>query len=239
MTFQDFLASIGVQSEFSFWALIIFLTSIGVEIIPSFKWNPWSSLFKWIGSKLNTHIDARLESVQNDIKTVRGEIKAVELKVDNVQDELSKHKAESEMKALEDTRRDILDFCNACMNGRKHTKEQYAFMMSQCDKYKIYIHENDVQNGVIEAAMDEIDRLYHERLRKNDFLREGEDPEEHIRKSIIEEVIKEVHKLYDGYSGRKQKTGATADEVLQRAKAARSVKKISESRPEEKGEAIS
>ena len=208
MTFQEFLQNVGL-TEISFWGIVIFLTSIGIEIIPKFKWSPWSSLFKWIGSKFNTRIDSKLEDVRGEIKTVRGEIKAVELKVDHVQNELGKHKTESEMKALEDTRRDILDFCNACMNGRKHTKEQYVFMISQCDKYKKYIKENNIENGVIEAAMDEIDRLYHDRLRKNDFLKEGEDPEEHVRKSIIEEVIKEVHRLYDTCPGRSKSVAVT------------------------------
>lgn len=197
MSFQDFLSSIGLSTT-SFWGIVLFLASIGIEIIPKFKWSPWTALFKWIGSKFNTHIDEKLD-------TVRGEIKTIDQKVDKVQGELKKHITESEMKTLQDTRRDILEFCNACMNGRKHTKEQYDFMIKQCDVYEKYIKDNDVKNGVIEAAIKEIRRLYEERLHKNDFLKEGEDPEEYIRKNIIDEVVREFHKLYDTCPGRVRK----------------------------------
>ncbi len=208
MTFQEFLQNIGL-TEISFWGILVFLMSIGIEVIPKVKWRPWSSLISWLGSKLNTHIDNKLEEVRTDIKKVQGEIKAVELKVDNVQDKLSKHITESSMKDLADTRRDILDFANACMNGRKHTQEQYKFILKKCDKYRAYVKENNIENGEINGAMDEIMRLYKERRQKNDFLKEGEDPEEHVRRSIIEEVIKEVHRLYDTCPGRSKSLTVT------------------------------
>lgn len=209
MTFQEFLQYIGL-TEISFWGILVFLMSIGIEIIPKIKWRPWSSLVSWIGSKLNKHIDDKLEDVRTDIKKVQGEIKAVEIKVDSVQDKLQEHVSESVMKDLTDTRRDILDFANACMNGRKHTQEQYKFMLKKCDKYIKYVKENNIENGEIENAIEEIKRLHKERLRKNDFLKEGEDPEVHIRKSIIEEVIREVHRLYDACPGRSKSVTATA-----------------------------
>lgn len=235
MTFQEFLSSIGIQSEFSFWTLLIFLTSIGIEIIPTFKWSPWTSLFKWIGSAFNSKIDSKMDSV-------RGELKVLDTKIDRVQKELDKHIADSKVKELQDTRRDILDFCNSCMNGRKHTKEQYDFMIKQCDIYEKYVRDNDIKNGVIEAAIKEIRRLYDERIQKNDFLKEGEDPEELVRKSIIDEVVLEFHKLYDGCPARLRKNEATGEEVLRRAKAAKSnrsvkVVKTKETKTEDKGEA--
>ena len=208
MTFQDFIHNIGL-TEASFWGILIFLMSIGIEIIPKFKWSPWSSLFKWIGSKFNTRIDAKLDTVKEDIKNVNTKVDNVQTEVRSVQSDLDRHISESEMKALRDTRRDILDFCNACMNNRRHTKEQYVFMLKQCDRYKQYIHENKLQNGEIEAAMEEIDRLYKDRLRKNDFLKEGEDPEEYIRRSIIEDVVHEFHKLYDGCPARSRTVSTT------------------------------
>ena len=202
MTFQDFLSSIGLSTT-SFWGIMLFLASIGIEIIPKIKWSPWSALIRWIGSKFNTHIDAKLD-------TVREEVKAVDKKVTNVQAELTKHISESEAKTLADMRRDILDFSNACMNGRKHTKEQFEFMIDRCDKYEEYITINKITNGVIESAIKEIRRLYDERLRKNDFLKEGEDPEEHIRKSIIDEFIAGIHKYQDACPARSEKMAALA-----------------------------
>ena len=198
MTFQEFLVKVGL-SEFSFWGIVLFLASWGIELTPKIKWNPWTALFKWIGEKFNTHIDTKLE-------TVREEIKTVDTKVTKVQTELTKHMAESEKKALQDTRNTILDFSNACMNGRRHTKEQYEFMINQCDKYEEYINKNKVKNGVIETAIKEIRRLYDERIHKNDFLKEGEDPEEYVRKEVVDRLVKELRDLYNECPVRKGNT---------------------------------
>ena len=216
MTLQDFLMKIGL-SEFSFWGILLFLASIGIELTPKIKWNPWTALFKWIGEKFNTHIDSKLE-------TVRGDIKVLDGKVTKVQNELTRHISESEAKALQDTQRDILEFGNACMNGRKHTREQFDFMIAQCDRYEEYIQNNHVKNGVIEAAIKEIRRLYDERLHNNDFLKEGEDPEEHIRKRIVDEFIAGIHKYQDACPARSEKMAALALEKAKAARAARTRK---------------
>ena len=235
MTFQEFLSSIGFQSEFSFWSLIIFLTSIGIEIIPSFKWNPWTSLIKWIGSAFNSKIDSKMDSL-------RGELKVLDMKIDHVQKELDKHVADSKTKELEDTRRDILDFCNSCMNRRRHTKEQFKFVIKQCDNYEAYIEKNNLKNGEIEDAINEIRRLHTKCIQENDFLKEGEDPEELMRKSLIDDVMGELHKLYDDCPARRRKNEPTADDVLRRAKTAKANRtaktvKIKETKTDNKGEA--
>lgn len=167
MTFQEFLTTVGLTTT-SFWGIVIFLMSIGIEIIPKIKWSPWSALINWIGSRFNAKIDAKVDSV-------RGELKVIEKKVDYLQTELSKHISDSEEKSLQDTRRDILDFCNSCMIGRKHTKEQYDFVIGECDVYETYIKKSTIPNGVIEAAIKEIRRLYDKCIQEHSFLKEGED----------------------------------------------------------------
>lgn len=174
MTFQEFVESIGLTTT-SFWGILIFLMSIGIEIIPRFKWCPWTSLLLWIGSKFNAKIDSKMDAV-------KGDLVVLEKKIDRVQGNLEKHIAESETKSLQDTRRDILEFCNACMNNRKHTKEQFDFVINQCDEYEKYIEsynrihpDNKIKNGVIEAAIKEIKRLYEKCISEHSFLKEGEE----------------------------------------------------------------
>lgn len=178
MSFQEFIATIGFKSEISFWAVLAFLMSIGIEIVPKIKWSPWSSLIKWIGaqfnSKINSNIDSKIKLVQSDIQAVDKKVEYLQHEVTKVQNDLTNHIKESEMKSLQDTRRDILDFGNACMNGRKHTKEQFDFVIKQCDAYEKYIKKTDTKNGVIEAAINEIRRLYEKCIHENSFLKEGE-----------------------------------------------------------------
>lgn len=183
MTFQEFLSWLGINSKFTFWGIIVFLTSVGIEIVPKIKWNPWSSLIKWIGSKFNDKIDSKIGDLDTSFsdklddlgKSVDDRICELDRKVDKLQKDLSAHVLESENKNLQDIRRDILDFCNACMNKRRHTKEQFDFVIRQCDYYETYIHDHDIKNGVIEAAIKEIRRLYDKCIQEHSFLKEGEE----------------------------------------------------------------
>lgn len=172
MTFEEFISWLGFTNKVTFWGVIVFLTSIGIEIFPKIKWNPWSSLIKWIGSKFNDKIDTKIDALN---KSMDVKIQSVDKKVDKLQFDLSAHVLESENKNLQDIRRDILDFCNACMNKRRHTKEQFDFVIRQCDYYETYIHDHDIKNGVIEAAIKEIRRLYDKCIQEHSFLKEGEE----------------------------------------------------------------
>jgi hypothetical protein len=148
------------------WALIvgakdqISIGFIGVIILASLiqvskiNINPWDAVFNWIGKKLN--------------KELLDKVKDVETKLD-------KHIADDDKEKLEAKRRDILSFANSCMNGRKHTKEQFIFVIKECDEYEAYIEANNVKNGEITSAMEEIRRLYKKCLQQNSFLQPGEE----------------------------------------------------------------
>lgn len=130
--------------------LVVVLSILQVSKIPV---NPWSAILKWLGNHLNADIRKQVTSIES---------------------KLDAHIAESVEKELVDTRRDILGFCNACMNKRKHTREQFVFVLKECDTYEEYIEKNNVHNGEITAAIAEIKRLYSKCLRENSFLQEGE-----------------------------------------------------------------
>lgn len=154
----------GKSNEWSFWMIIIFLLSIGVEFTP-IKFNPWSSILGWFGSKWNSRLNAKLSEIGD--------------KVDKLSDDLDKHIAESNAKELRDTRKDILNFCNSCMLGQKHTREQFEFVIKQCDAYEKYIEDNKIKNGIVDAAIKEIRRLNQKCIQENSYLKEGEDYEVH------------------------------------------------------------
>lgn len=132
-------------------ALVVIFSLLQISKIPV---NPWSAILKWIGNHLNA-----------DLNT----------KIGDIEKKLDKHIEESEKKEISDTRRDILEFCNACMNKRKHTKEQFVFVIKECDEYEEYVETNHIRNGEITAAIEEIRRLYSRCLQQGDFLKEGEE----------------------------------------------------------------
>lgn len=174
MSFWEMLETVGISQK-AFWTVLIFLSSLFIEWRPEIKWNPWTSLFKWIGSRFNKQIDNKLEEVRGEIKALDKKVGDLQTEVGKVQGDLTDHIKESEIKSLQDTRRDILDFANACMNGRKHTMEQFDFVIKQCDEYEVYIRKTETKNGVIETAIKEIRRLYEKCRHENSFLKEGEE----------------------------------------------------------------
>lgn len=123
------------------------------------KIKPWDLIFKWIGEKVNADVTNQIKDVKKDI--------------DGVKKDLDKHIKESTAKDLRDVRMQILDFCNSCMNGQKHTKEQFDYVISQCDEYEEYIDKNEIKNGVAVSAIKEIHRLYDKCIQENSFLKEG------------------------------------------------------------------
>ena len=131
--------------------VIIVLSLLQFTKIPI---NPWTKIFRWIGNKLN-------EDLKKDIAEVNTK--------------LDKHIEESEKKDLSDTRRDILEFCNSCMNKRRHTQEQFTYIIKKCDTYEAYVEKHHIRNGEIQAAIAEIRRIYTKCLQENSFLKEGEE----------------------------------------------------------------
>lgn len=142
-----------LENGLSIGAAIILAAMTLIQISP-IKLNPWDSLFKWLGGKLNQGLKKEIDGMKKD---------------------LEKHIKESNDKDLRDSRMQILNFCNSCIRGEKHTKEQFDFIIIQCDDYEKYIEKNDIKNGVISSAIKEIRRLYDRCIQRNDFLKEGED----------------------------------------------------------------
>lgn len=154
MTLQAVLDTIsGLRDEFSLGVigLIILMSLVQVSKI---NINPWDWLFGFIGKKLNHEM----------IK-----------KIDDVDAKLEAHIQADEKEKLEVKRRDILDFANACMNGRRHTQEQFTFVIKKCDEYEKYIEDNNIKNGEISSAIEEIKRLNTRCRQRNSYLQPGQE----------------------------------------------------------------
>lgn len=119
-----------------------------VEIVP-IKINPWSAIFRWFGKQIN---------------------KEVITKIDAIEKRLDGHIEESEKNELRSRRTNILDFSSSIIRGVNYHREKFDFMITECDSYEKYCKDNGIKNGVAEASIAEIRRIYQEHLRNNDFL---------------------------------------------------------------------
>ena len=135
------------QYNSTMW-LIAFVLSLIIQVAP-IKINPWSTLFKWIG------------------KTITGDACS---KIDGLIEKVNKIEKDVMINEKDRIRWEILDFANSCRNGRLHTKDEFQHVVALNDKYRQLLRETNDTNGVFEIEYEYIQRVYTERLAKNDFL---------------------------------------------------------------------
>lgn len=134
------------------------IVSIFVEIAP-IKINPLSALFKWIGDVTNKDVNAQLigmSSKLEKLEDVSNRINIIENRIDMIE--------------VNNMRTQILDFANSCMNGRKHTKEEFEHMIDLHTSYCDIIKEKGIINGRMDLAYKYISDLYVRCLNEKSFL---------------------------------------------------------------------
>lgn len=147
MTAQDLISSL-TADRISLVSLVIFVLFTVVQVSP-IKINPWDAVLGWIGGKVNKNLTKRIEEVE---------------------EKLDKHIEASEKERVRKVRTDILSFANSCMNHTKHTREEFDFVISECDQYEQHIKETGQPNGVAEAGIRYIRGLYDKCIEENSFL---------------------------------------------------------------------
>ena len=150
---MNLIQILDLKSGISFGVFLFVLLLTIIQIAP-IKINPWDKILVWFGNHMNADLVRR---------------------VDVSEEKLDEHIRDSSEERIRKIRADILDFGNACMNGRPHTKEEFEFVISECDAYEKHIEKMQIKNGVATATIAEIRRLYEKKLQNNTFLKEGED----------------------------------------------------------------
>lgn len=150
---MSFIDMLNVKTGVSVGAAIVVILMTLIQIAP-IKLNPWDKILTWLGNHMNADIVKR---------------------VDVIEAKLDEHIKESSDERIRKVRADILSFGNSCMNGRKHTKEEFEFVISECDQYEKYIEKTKSKNGVATTAISEIRRLYKKGIHDNSFLKEGDE----------------------------------------------------------------
>ena len=127
---------------------IVGLTAF-IEIVP-IKLNHWSWLFKKIGKAVNAEL--------------------VE-KVNQIEDNLLKLKAENEQQTAKDNRSAILRFGDELRMGIKHSKESFDNILITISDYDHYCETHtDFRNRITEINEKFIADTFDDCLRNNEFL---------------------------------------------------------------------
>ncbi len=128
---------------------LIAIISIFVEFTP-IKWNPISSLFKWIGNKINGEVLTKVNSLQSQINNIKGE--------------------SDERNAIE-CRVRILRFGDELRLGIQHSQESFDQIMDDMNLYDKYCkdHPEFINNRTV-LTKKKILEVYWSSMDNNNFL---------------------------------------------------------------------
>lgn len=148
--------------------------SVFIQITP-IKWNPLSSLLKWIGSKLNEGTMKEINEIKKEITGVNSKVDNLEQKVTEVKDNMTSKLDEAEARREEDkacvARSRVLRFGGEAIRGVQHTKEEFDNILSDIDSYENYCKEHPkFENNKTVAITKRIIEMYNDCLTNNSFL---------------------------------------------------------------------
>lgn len=133
-----------------------------VEIAPV-KINPWRAVARALGRAINGEV---LESVEDVKRAQRDTRKA-----------LDEHIQSDDERNADGLRERILRFNTELLRDVRHTREDFIEILAVIDAYEAYCRSHpDYRNNRAVFAIQNIKRVYAERLQKRDFL--GEIPTE-------------------------------------------------------------
>ena len=149
------------------WGAIVILLLSCIQISP-IKINPWSWVAKKLGHALTfescTMMASRMDQIDKLLDKITKNLSSVENRLETMDDK------EEEYKAVR-ARDKILDFNDELLNGIKHSKESFDRMLDKIDLYEKYCRtQPDFKNNQSVLAIDNIKKVYKERLEKKDFL---------------------------------------------------------------------
>lgn len=152
-------------------AVLALLTVVQVSPI---KINPWSPLIrfvKWLLSHLgratNGDVLEKLEEVSRAQQETQKKLDELERRLDN-------HIKADDNRDADDHRMKILRFNNELLRDIPHTKEMFIEVLTEIDYYEDYCRDHeDYSNNRAVLAIENIQEVYRERLKKHDFLEDG------------------------------------------------------------------
>lgn len=124
--------------------------------VSKIKFNPWSSLFRWIGNKMT-------EDLKEEIKGVKKEQEELAEK----QEELSRKRA---IDVADSIKAEVFRFYNECQKKQRHSEAEFHYIIQQNAKYERLLKETNEPNGVYEMEYKYILEIYKKCQEEKDFL---------------------------------------------------------------------
>ena len=135
-------------------AIIILLTLIQITPI---KVNPWTAVGRAIGRALNADLFKELDEVKRSQKAIK--------------EALDAHVRIDDERNADGHRARILRFNNELIQRIPHTREEFIEVLTEIDYYERFCTTHpDYKNNRAVHAIDNIGRVYNERMKEHDFI---------------------------------------------------------------------
>ena len=151
MTLDKILAYLWDGLPYAGGGLFVLLTLVQLAPI---QINPWSAIARWIGKAINGEVLGKLVRLET---------------------RLDEHINTDDKRDADGHRVKILQFNNELLRSIDHTKEEFIEVLAEIDAYERFCEDHpDYPNNRAVLAIENIQENYKERLKKHDFLQEGE-----------------------------------------------------------------
>ncbi len=159
MTLNQILSTLGVSIgdlvRLGITGFIILM--IGCIKIPKIEINIWAWLFQKIGKSINGEVIEKVNSVKNEVNSLRENIKSNEKKI--------------EEEKIRNARQRILRFSDEILLNQKHSREHFEEVLEDIDIYENYCKTHkDYENSKAVFAINTIKKVYNKCLDEKDFL---------------------------------------------------------------------
>lgn len=187
MEFFEKLGEMPVEELVAHIMLIIGVISLIIEKSKKLPFNPWSALFRWIGSKINEPINKRLDSIEKTnnermdkleednkqtiqlIQEIRTDyINSIAIIKEDYNTRIDKLEYDADEKETKRLRSNIICFADACRTDSKHyTKQHFENIFRDYDDYLSYCEVRNFKNHFIDGEMEYIKSVYADFAKSN------------------------------------------------------------------------
>ena len=125
--------------NFAGWGVATVVALLSLIQISPLKINPWDGLFTWLGEKLNSETEKRLDKLQRQVTSMW----------------INSH------------RNTILQFARESRANIHHSLDEWKNLLNIAEEYEKYIHETNSTNGIVTQDTAYLRSLYLELSREH------------------------------------------------------------------------
>ena len=139
-----------------FWTCLVLILFTLVEITP-IKINPWTWLFKKIGSMFNGDVVQKIDNLSQEVKDVKQDVSDI--------------REEAKEREATNRRTRILEFGDEILHEVDYSKEHWDQILLDITAYEHYCDDHPhYMNNVAKATIKHIKHMYDKHLDEDTFL---------------------------------------------------------------------